>query len=499
MATTVCVDGIGLAACINENLNAEMGRLDDLALSVNTFWLLFGAVLVFFMQSGFAFLEVGCVQRKNQKNILIKNVFDASIGALAWYVAGYGIAFGYDSYVKTGDTNGFIGTTGYFLAGSTFRGGDVSDEDLGYTWANWLFQWAFAATCATIVSGAVMERISFGCYLIYAVTLTGFIYPIMVHMTWSAGGWMSAFREDFLLSRCGVVDFAGSGVVHMTGGVAALVGAVMVGPRAGRFGPSGEVRALPQLSWVYQAIGTLFLWFGWYGFNGVSTLLITGKGLVAAKVMINSTLSGAIGGLSSTLVALLMNGYIDPAAANNGILSGFVAITGPSGVVQPEGALLIGFIAGLIYQGASNLLLKLRIDDVVNAAPVHLFCGMWGMFAVGLLAEEHNYGRAYYEDRADICCGAFYGCGGNQLAAQIVFILVNLAWTGVTSAIMFTVAKYTVGLRVSKEVEEMGMDSSKHGGLADYAHTEGNKSLDNSRNGLFPVGADEIHVGSAVA
>mmetsp|Transcript_5837 Transcript_5837/g.8757 ORF Transcript_5837/g.8757 Transcript_5837/m.8757 type:complete len:487 (-) Transcript_5837:3-1463(-) len=468
MSYETCYTGDDLADCLNGNLIKALEREEELILDINTLFVLIGACLVFFMQIGFAFLEVGSVQMKNQKNILIKNVFDASLGAIAWYVIGYGIAYGYDDYVVDGTGNGFIGTNGYFLAGDSFRGDGESESQLGYKWANWLYQWAFAATCATIVSGAVMERISFSCYLIYAVCLTGFIYPVMVHMTWSEGGWMSAFREDHLLSKCGVVDFAGSGVVHMTGGVAALVGASMVGPRTGRFGPNGEVRSLPQLSWVYQTIGTLALWFGWYGFNGMSSLYIIGNGYATAKVMINSTISGAMAGICSTMLARVLEGYVDPAAANNGILSGFVAITGPSGVVQPEGAIVIGCIAGIIYQLASKLLLKLRIDDVVNAAPVHLFCGAWGMLATGLFAEESNYGRAYYPERQGVCCGVFYGCEGNQLAAQVVFILVNMAWTSVTCFVMFTVARFTVGLRVSKDIEEIGMDSSKHGGMVDY-------------------------------
>lgn len=465
---------------------------------MNTFWLLVGAAFVFVMQVGFAFLEVGCVQVKNQKNILIKNVFDASLGCLAWYVTGFGIAFGTDDFANDGQSNGFIGTDGFVLAGDKFRG---PNTDEGYQWAFWLFQWAFAAAGATIVSGAVMERIAFGAYLIYTVVLTGFLYPVMVHMTWSTGGWMSAFREDHLLSKCGVLDFAGSGVVHMTGGVCALVGAVMVGPRLGRFGPDGEVRNMPQLSWVYQAVGTLFLWFGWYGFNGMSSLYIVGKGLTAAKAMVNSTISGSTAGVSSTLVAYFLQGYIDPAAANNGILSGFVAITGSCGVVEPEGALLIGAVAGVIYQAGSALLLKLRIDDVVNATPVHMFCGMWGIFAAGLLAEPNNYGEAYYAARQDTCCGAFYGCGGHQLGAQVVFILVDLAWCGTMAFLMFTVARYTVGLRVPAEHEEMGMDSSKHGGMADYidGSHNGSSMVDKLGSNPYPGGTGSIHANTAIA
>jgi Amt family ammonium transporter len=287
-------------------------------------------------------------------------------------------------------------------------------------------------------------------------------------MTWNKGGWMSSFREDYLVSNCGVVDFGGGGVVHMTGGIAALIGAYMVGPRIGRFGPNGEVRSIPQLSWVYQTIGTLILWFGWYGFNGMSSVYIVGNGLITAKVMVNSTIAASISCISSLLVAYLTMGFIDPDAVNNGVIGGLAAITGACGVVEPEGAVLIGFIAGFIYQGGKLLLLKLRIDDVINASPVHFLCAVWGMLATGLLAEETNYGLYYYTERQHECCGAFYGCGGNLLGAQTIFVLVDIAWTGTTVFAMFIIAKYTVGLRVSEEIEILGMDSSKHGGLADY-------------------------------
>ncbi|CAM9854076.1 unnamed protein product, partial [Pylaiella littoralis] len=436
--------------CIN-------GIIATQEISLNAFW--FGAVLVFFMQTGFAMLEVGAVQAKNAKNILIKNVFDASLGAICWYVTGYGIALGEDNYP---DNNGFIGTDGFLLSTGAFRG---TADDVGVNWAGWLFQWAFAATTATIVSGAVVERVTFGAYVIYAVCLLGFIYPMVVHLGWSGGGWASAWRETDLLMDCGVLDFAGSGVVHMTGGTAALVGAALLGPRTGRF-IDGIPVDLPQLSFVYQTLGTLCLWMGWYGFNGVSTLAIVGFGEVAARAMVNTTIAGGVACVTSVALAYVRIGYVDITAANNGVLGGLVAITAGCSVVMPEGAVVIGFVAGFVYNASSVLLLKLQIDDVVDAAPVHMFCGAWGVLAAGLLAEKDNYGEAYYSDRQGTCCGALYGCGGKQFTANLIFVLVVLSWAGCCSFLMFMFAQVTVGLRVSQEVEEIGMDDSKHGGMS---------------------------------
>mmetsp|Transcript_12034 Transcript_12034/g.18777 ORF Transcript_12034/g.18777 Transcript_12034/m.18777 type:complete len:478 (-) Transcript_12034:89-1522(-) len=446
-----------------------IAEIETLKVDTNTFWLLFGASLVFFMQSGFAFLEVGCVQQKNAKSILLVNIIDASLSALMWWGLGYGIAMGSDTYEETG-YNGFIGRDGYFLTGK-FRGTDAS----GYDWGMWLFQWAFAATTATIVNGAVVERVCFGAYIIYSICLTGFIYPLIVHWGWSAGGWASAWREDKLLLGCGIIDFAGSGVIHTTGGVAALLGAYMIGPRKGRFSATGEVCEIPQLSWVYQTLGTLFLWFGWFGFNGVSSMYAAGGSLAGARAMVNTTISGGAGCISGLIVARFVHGYIDPASANNGLLGGLVAITAGCGTSNPEGAFVTGLIAGAIYVGASVLMLKLRIDDVVDAAPVHLFCGSWGFLAAGLFAAEDNYSVAFYSDRADKCCGAFYGCGGKQFGANFIFLLVIIGFTSVCSMIMYTFARYTTGFRVPPDQEDAGMDQSKHGGISDYAIAEGIK------------------------
>lgn len=436
-------------------------------LSVNdadSMWLLIGAILVFFMQAGFAMLEVGSINIKNTKNILIKNVFDASIGAICWWLLGWGFAFG-------GSAQGFIGGFGDDDAPPFTALGTA-----GYGDAMWLFQWAFAGAAATIVSGAVAERVTFTAYIVYSVCLTSFIYPPMVHMGWTSGAF-SAWRSSDLMFDCGLTDFAGSGVVHMTGGVAALVGATVVGPRTGRFAEDGSVRAMPQQSVIFQTLGTLILWMGWYGFNGVSTLYIQNYSGVAAHTMVTTTIAAATGCLVCTLIGYGMNHTIDPADANNGILAGLVSITAPCSTCSNAGAFIIGTIGAAIYFFSAKLLIKLKIDDVVNAVPVHGCCGCWGVIAAGLFATPHLYSMAYYSSRADDCAGLFYGGNGSMFMANICFILVVLAWVGTTCTIMFMALKVTVGVRVPLEMEEEGMDSSKHGGIVEIPTIQADTKL----------------------
>jgi len=259
-------------------LEAIAELFGGLQTDLDTQWLMIGAILVFFMQTGFAMLEVGSVSVKNTKNILIKNIFDAAIGAMCWWVFGFAFAMGSSG-------GGFIGTSGFLMAGDMFWTDDSGWN--AYSYGIWLFQWAFAATAATIVSGAVAERVAFSGYIVYSIVLTSFIYPIVVHWGWNTEGWATAWSsdEDLLFMGCGVIDFAGSGVVHMTGGIAALIAAKIVGPRKGRF-IEGVCKDLPQQSAVLQTLGTLILWFGWYGFNGASTLYIVGYAGVAAKLCV---------------------------------------------------------------------------------------------------------------------------------------------------------------------------------------------------------------------
>lgn len=469
MATAT--SNLALIEALDATLTAFMTQdaltKSKLVVDHDTYWVIFGACLVFLMQCGFAMLEVGSVSTKNTKNILMKNVLDACIGGLVWWMCGYGVAFGAPK-----DT-GYGGQTGFALSDDGFDPENMYGEDgyssgAGYSYASWFFQFAFAATTATIVSGAVAERISFLAYLVYSTLLTGFIYPVVVCWCWNAEGTFSAWTEDtdHLLFDCGVVDFAGSGVVHMTGGVAALVGAIIVGPRLGRFGANGEVKDLPQQNAVLQTLGLFILWFGWYGFNGVSTLYIANYSGVAAKVMTTTTIAAAAGGLTSTVVTKMTTGVVDLGAAINGILGGLVSITANCSVVEPYAALIIGIIGGFVYQGSAALLLKCKIDDIVGASPVHMFCGIWGVIAAGLFATPENYSNAYYSARADKCAGIFYGGDGSTLAANFCFILALICWVAATCTVMFGTLRMLGKLRLSDEDQQLGMDAIEHGGPA---------------------------------
>jgi len=446
-------------------MSSSESALISLSNDLDTLWLMFGAILVFFMQTGFAMLEVGSVSIRNTKNILIKNIGDAVLGAICWWLIGFGVAFGESS-------GGFIGTSGFALKGEMFESEDGTLTN-GKQYAFWLFQWAFAATAATIVSGTVAERVSFNAYIMYSIVLTAFIYPVVVHWGWSGGGWASAFSEDPLFG-CGVIDFAGSGVVHMTGGFAALCATSVIGPRTGRFGEDGTVRVLPEQSTVLQTLGTLIIWLGWYGFNGVSTLGIVGLSGVAAKTMVTTTISAAFGSLTTVLLAKSKLGYWDAGSANNGILAGLVGITSGCSVVEPEGAMIIGIVSGLVYIYSSDLLLKLKIDDVVSAIPVHGFCGLFGVFAASLFATKDNYVLSYSGD-PDKCAGVLYGGDGTAVLNNSIFILAIIGWVCSTCMVLFVGLKYTIGVRVEKDIEEIGMDASKHGGLT-YPELVGNRT-----------------------
>jgi len=443
------------------------GQIAALQLGLEVQWVMFGAVLVFLMQAGFTLLEVGSVSKKNTLNILTKNIVDATLGAAVWYAWGNVFA------VSPG--NDFIGFhNGYFLKDkrsidnwtSTDNEGD--DVFSGSFYANWTFAWAFAATAATIVSGAVAERCTFVAYMCYSAVLTGFVYPVVVHWAWGGGG----FSEFDSLNGGGVIDFAGSGVVHMVGGMAALIGAAILGPRKNRFdAQTGMPNKMPAQSAVFQVLGTFILWVGWYGFNCVSTFNLTdgasipGPADVAGKVSVTTTLSAAFGGLGCFALSKIFDGVIDPGTICNGILGGLVGITAGCASVEPEGAMFIGLISSLVYFGSSKMLLKLKVDDVVNAAPVHYFCGAWGVIAVGLFGSQ-NSNSVSYGGGADASCGVFYGCnlGDDQLAVQIAFVIAITVWVGGMSAIVFGLLKVAGVLRVPADVEEAGLDESEHGG-----------------------------------
>jgi len=433
-------------------------------------WLLFGAIIVFFMQTGFAMLEVGTVSAKNTSNILLKNVLDASIGALVWWGIGFGVAQG-----DASGNGGFIGVTSFWLNYDDFY---TAYAPSGYWYAMWLFQWAFAAATATIVSGTVAERCSFTAYMTYSICLTGFIYPVIVCWGWNVTGWASAWRTDEdLLFGCGLIDFAGSAVVHMTGGVAAFWGALFLGPRRARGGKLAKKlmplppNYAPAYGPIFQTLGTLILWMGWYGFNGVSTLYLVNYGLVAAKTMVTTTIAAGTGAVSTLFLGALVSKrnpdtggmVLSLGNATNGVLAGLVAITAPCSTCEPYGAFIIGFLAAPVYLGSTALLEYLAIDDVVNAIPVHGACGAFGCLMASCFATKNNYGDAYYSSRAEKCAGVLYGGDGSSLMAAVVFILADVAWTSFFSIVVFGGLTFTGLSRVTDAVEEAGMDSSEHG------------------------------------
>lgn len=408
-------------------------------------WHLIAGILVFFMQSGFAMLEAGSVGSKNTLNILFKNICDACFAAIGFWLIGYGVAYG-DA------NNGFIGTTKYGLADDGFY-----DENSGYH--SWFFQFTFAATAATIVSGSVAERCKLDAYFIYSIVLTVFIYPVVVCWCWG-GGFLSPFKEDDSKS-INYIDFAGSGVVHMVGGFAGLVAAIIIEPREGRF-VDGQPKKLHGHNLTLACLGILILWVGWYGFNAGSTLCAgsTGCSQLASKIATVTTISAASSALTIVFYQKFMKKPHDLIEVGAGVLAGLVSITAPCAVVEVWASCLIGIIGAIVYLLSAKLLIKLQIDDPLEASPIHGFCGIWGVLAVGIFGTDSNAAFAGYDLTGD----PFKS--GQQFGVQVIGALCILGWTVVTSTILFLGIKYTIGLRVDKETELEGLDSSEHGGGA---------------------------------
>lgn len=414
---------------------------------MDNLWLVIAGALVFLMQAGFGFVEAGLTRAKNVANIMAKNLADMAIGATAFFIIGWSIAYG------TSDSRVWGGLNDFFFKDS----GDPAvlfDLSAGLTPAtNFFFQVVFAATASTIVSGAMAERTKFVGYLIFSAFMTGIIYPVVVHWTWGGGLIAQINIGDHVYS-----DFAGSTIVHLTGGIAALVGAAMLGPRLGKYGPDGKPQAIPGHNIAYVVIGVFILWFGWFGFNAGSEL--AADGLLSFLAM-NTLMAAATGTLGATLVIWLKTGSADVAMAGNGALAGLVSITAPVGTVEPWAALVIGFIGGLIVVFAVLFFDKIRIDDPVGAISVHGICGIWGTLSIGLFAKYDDAflsGGGITENY-----GLFYGGGIEQLLVQALMVLIVITWVGIASFIVFKGIDMTLGLRVDEEEEVMGLDVAEHG------------------------------------
>ena len=402
-------------------------------------WLIVAGCLVFMMQAGFALVEAGLTRAKNLGNIMAKNLADMAIGALAFWAVGFGFAFGSDG-------GSLIGTDAFFLSGMTesFDNGDVLATP------SFFFQVVFAATAVTIASGAMAERTKFSAYLIFSAVMTGFIYPVVVHSFWHGEGLLS----DLNIGDARFSDFAGSSIVHSAGGWAALMGAVFLGPRLGKYGPDGRPRAIPGHNIGFVVIGVFNLWFGRFGFNAGSELAFDAW---VAHAIMTTLLAASAGTLAAGAVIWKKTGAMDVGMAGNGALAGLVSITAGTGTMNFLGAVIVGAIGGALVVYSVLFIERRGVDDPVGAVSVHGVCGVWGTLAIGLFARHDDafLGR----DNA----GLFYGGGFDQLLVQAIGVLLIAAWVLGTSAILFKVIKSTVGLRVSEEEELAGLDVSEHG------------------------------------
>lgn len=405
------------------------------AVAINTVWILLSAFLVFFMQAGFALVEAGFTRAKNACNIMMKNLMDFSVGSIAFWAVGFGIMFGTSAL-------GLFGKDGFFMSTA-----DPSTGEGLWQFAFWMFQAVFAATAATIVSGAMAERTKFSSYLTYSVFITALIYPIVGHWIWG-GGWLSAK---------GMIDFAGSTVVHSTGGWAALAGAILLGPRLGKYNRDGSSNAIPGHNIPLAALGVFILWFGWFGFNAGSTT--AGTDLSIAVIAVTTNLAAAAGSITAMIVVWIKYGKPDVSMALNGALAGLVGITAGCANVSPGSAIIIGAVAGVLVVISVEVIDKVfRIDDPVGAVSVHGVCGAWGTLAVGIFAQE-SYGGVN---------GLMFGGGMSQLITQLTGVLSVFAWVFGSAFTLFFIIKKTIGLRASDEEQLKGLDIGEHG-MESYA------------------------------
>ncbi len=394
--------------------------------TANNVWMMLATALVFFMHTGFAFLEIGLTRQKNTINILFKNIYIITIGLLLYYAWGFNLMYpGFEE-----GAGGILKFAGFGIAAPE-NGMTPEYASGGYTWwTDFLFQGMFAATAATIVSGAVAERIKIGAFMIFTLFYVGLVYPIVGSWKWGLG-----FLNDW-----GFYDFAGSTLVHSVGGWAALVAIALLGPRIGKFGDDGKSKAIPGHNIPLATAGVLILWLGWFGFNGGSVLSADPE--LTSLVLVTTCLSAAAGGIGAMLLSSIMYKNLDLTMFLNGILGGLVGITAGADLMSPNEAVIIGFLAGLIIVLGVALIDKLKLDDPVGAVTVHLICGIWGTLAVGLFGSK---------------------AGGEQLLTQLYGVLIIGAFCVICSLIILGALKAIMGLRVSKEEEIEGLDLHEHG------------------------------------
>ena len=433
--------------------------------SVDTIWVLLGAALVFFMQAGFAMVETGFTRAKNAGNIIMKNLMDFACGSLVFWILGFGLMFA--------GSGKFIGGLDFFIQGDYgVQGGYPS-------WAYVIFQTVFCATAATIVSGAMAERTKFKSYLAYSIVISALIYPISGHWIWG-GGW---------LSQLGFIDFAGSTAVHMVGGVAALVGAKILGPRIGKYNKDGSPNAIPGHNITVGALGVFILWFCWFGFNGCSTVSMTGDDtlVLASSVFVTTNIAAAAATVTTMIFTWVKYKKPDVSMTLNGSLAGLVAITAGCASVNPVGACIIGIIAGIAVVIAIEFVdQKLKIDDPVGAIGVHGVCGALGTILTGVFAVDG---------------GLLYGGGFTLFGVQCLGVVAVIAWVVVTTTVLFKVIDATLGLRVTEEKEVVGLDKLEHGltsAYADFAKASTVKKLKTAQAKVEEKVDEQVSIDKAV-
>jgi len=419
--------------------------INMVAHGINTVWVLLAAALVFFMEAGFAMLEAGFIRAKNSLNIIMKVLIDCCSGLLGYWLIGFGLMYGVDKL-------GIFGTSGFLAKSAMSNLPWLAQFGLPVE-VYWMFQAAFAVAVATIVSGAVAERMKFLPYMIFSFMATAFIYPIAGHLIWNPGG---------IFYKMGMLDFAGSAAVHAVGGWASLAAVIVLGPRIGKYKKDGTANVIPAHSMPLAALGAFILWFGWFGFNPGSALNAFGQGGSIAHVVVATNLAAAAGGLLSALFTQVKYGKVDASMTINGALAGLVAITAGCAYVSLTSAVIIGAIAGVLVVVAVETIDKFRADDPVGAIAVHGVCGSFGALAVGLFAS-----KAVNSSGAN---GLFSGGGLHLLGVQALGLVTVSVWAFGTTFILFKIMKAIVGIRIGRDEEIEGTDMSEHGMRA-YAQT----------------------------